>query len=70
MPRSRTKLRPDITLRLNAYKIIRDAVATGVLHGVRRSFKYEEQPSTETLETCVDQEVMLALCEVIEWESN
>lgn len=55
------------TVTLNAYAIIRRAVEEGVAHGWRRAHKYSKTPTKDTARDAIEDEVMLALSEVVEW---
>jgi len=59
------------TLRVNLYEIVSRAVEEGAFHGLRRTWKHRsDEPSEEVLadaQEYVRDEVMAALCEVVEF---
>jgi hypothetical protein len=61
------KVSADTTVRINAYPIIQDAVANGVAYGVRRAYKHTDDPTQEQISTEVENAVMSALCEVLQF---
>ena len=56
-------IKPKVKL----YNIISRAVEEGVAYGVKRSFKYSDTPSQETLEGNIEREVLNSLSEVIDF---
>lgn len=64
-------------MKFKAYDLIQRAVAEGVVYGVNRSYKHtaalrgsNETPDIETLRDNIEQEVMNALSEIIEFSDE
>ena len=57
-------------IRVNVYRVVSDAVEVGALRGVRRAFKHTERPSDEAIAEAVENAVMGALCEVLEFSDE
>lgn len=55
----------DVTMQLDAYRILGDAVERGVALGYRRAHKHADHPDEAMLTDAVYDAVMAALCEVI-----
>ena len=54
----------------DTYKILQMAIEDGVTLGVRRAFKYVEQPDEEALIETVQQEVMNQVCEWFRFDNK
>jgi hypothetical protein len=56
-------------IKLDAYTIIKRAIEEGVAWGVMRSFKQHEHPTEEVLKYNLENEIGIALSEVIDYET-
>ena len=57
-----------VALFLKTYSIIERAVEEGVAYGIRREYKYVDNPTEAVLQENIEREVMNALSEVIDYE--
>lgn len=57
-----------VTLPMNVWKIVSDAVEMGVRMGYRRAYKHVDRPSEEHVVDNVSREVMNSLTEVVDFE--
>lgn len=57
-----------VTLPMNVWKIVSEAVEAGVRIGYRRAYKYVDDPGEEHIVDSVSNEVMNALSEVVDFE--
>jgi hypothetical protein len=57
-----------VQLFLKTYRIIEDAVESGVAYGIRRAYKHTDNPSETALQENIEHAVMNALSEVIDFE--
>jgi len=57
-----------LDLKPNVYEIISRAVEAGARFGVHRAFKHTETPEREAIVAQVEHEIMLALCDVINFD--
>ena len=62
------KIHPHGAIRVNAYRIVNDAVERGAVRGVRRAFKHTPTPGQEQIAQEVEDAVMLELCEVVKFD--
>lgn len=65
-----SKAKPSIKMRFRIYDLISEAVDTGIGFGVNRSFKHSDKPTMEAIKNNVQNEVMLALGNVIDFEKS
>lgn len=65
--RAPKKPRAPVTLKLNTYAILDEAVSRGAKHGVARAFKHDDKPTPEAIAEHVQREVMTALSEVVDF---
>lgn len=56
-----------IRLRVDPYEMVHEAVERGVSFGLLRAFKHAENPPQEEIRESITREVMVALCEVLEF---
>lgn len=56
-------------IRLNLYHILSRAVEEGASTGVRLAFKHTDIPSQEAIIEAVENSIMCALCDVIEFDA-
>ena len=56
------------TVRINAYRVIEDAVERGAAYGVRRARKHDDQPPDWHVASTVADAVMAELSEVLIWD--
>lgn len=61
---------PKTRLTLRTYDILRRAVEEGVAYGYRRAHKYLDAPSEDVVREQIEQAVMNALCEVVDFEGT
>jgi len=61
------KLDINAAVRLNAYRIIEDAVERGVRYGIHRAHKHTENPSEEHLIQEIHRAVMNDLSEILKF---
>ncbi len=47
----------------NTYRVLQEAVETGIAFGLGRSFKHSESPSRDFLHDNLEREIMNAICE-------
>ena len=57
-----------VTVKLDKYKTVSEAVYSGIVLGLARAHKYEKHPSPTAMADAIDHAVMLALCEVIDFD--
>lgn len=55
-------------VKLKAYTVISRAVEEGIAYGWNRSRKYTDKPDAETIKQAIDDAVMLAICEVVNFD--
>ena len=55
-------------LRLRTYEIVSRAVEEGVGYGLKRAYKYSDAPTQGSLQEHIEQAVLNALCEIIEFD--
>lgn len=67
MKQKEPKLDIDFTVRLNAYRIIEDAVERGVRYGIHRAHKHVENPGEEHLIQEIHRAVMNDLGEILKF---
>jgi len=67
---SKKVMKPSIKMRFRIYDLISEAVDTGIEFGVNRSFKHSDNPTMEAIKNNVQNEVMLALGNVIDFEKS
>lgn len=58
------------TVKLNAYKIIDEAIERAVLAGLRRSKKHTDNPSEDHVAQEVHRYVMNELCEILKFDED
>lgn len=58
------------TVGVNLYAIVARAVEEGVSYGIQRAHKYSAAPDRETIADNVEQAVLNALCEVLDFGSD
>lgn len=56
------------TVKVNLFKIVSDAVFEGAQFGVNRAFKHTNKPTLESIVSSVHDEVMNALCDVLQFD--
>ena len=56
-------------IRVDAYRVVSDAVEAGALRGVRRAFKHGT-PTQETIAAEVENAVMSSLCEYLKFPED
>lgn len=56
-----------IKIKIDTYKIVLRAVEEGIRMGWNRSHKYVDNPSSGAIQDSIENEIMLALSEVITW---
>ena len=63
---------PKIRPKINAYAVISESVDSGIAYGLNRADKHASDPLTEAqrerVRYHVEQEVMNALCEVVDFD--
>jgi hypothetical protein len=64
------RLHPRAELKINTYVIISRAVEDGIHRGWNRAFKYAESPSSDTIKSEIEKEVLNSLTEVISWSED
>ncbi len=57
-------------MRPRTYSILERAVEEGALAGYRRAHKHNDNPSAEDIAVAVKDAVMLAICEVFEFDND
>lgn len=57
-------------VRINAYKVIDDAIDRAVRYGYVRSHKYVDDPSEDTVVAEIHRAVMNELCEILQFENE
>jgi hypothetical protein len=67
---SRKKVHFHGAIRVDAYRVVSDAVEAGAMRGVRRAFKHADNPSQETIAQEVENAVMASLCEYLEFPED
>jgi hypothetical protein len=55
-------------LKLKTYEIIERAVEEGISYGLKRAYKYEENPSQDHIATEIENAVMFSLTEIIDFD--
>ena len=60
-------MKPDSSIRINAYAVISRAVEEGLAAGWRRAHKYDDHPSEDAILEAMESAVMGAICEVVEF---
>lgn len=64
---SARKLKVRTAIRVNAYRVVSDAVERGALRGVRRAYKHTDTPTPEYIASEVESAVTLELSEVLDF---
>ena len=59
---------PTVTLKLDTYSLVSDAVELGCGFGVNRAFKHTGSPTREAIIDAVHREVMNYLSNIIKWD--
>ena len=67
---SRKKVHFHGAIRVDAYRVVSDAVEVGALRGVRRAFKHTDKPSQEAIAEEVENAVMSSLCEYLKFHED
>lgn len=67
---SRKKVHFHGAIRVDAYRVVSDAVEVGALRGVRRAFKYADNPSQDVIAEEVENAVMASLCEYLKFPED
>ena len=57
-------------VRLKAYPVIREAISSGIAFGIRRAYKHTDTPGHDVLQEQIEQEIMNALEEVIDFDKS
>jgi len=57
-------------IRVDAYRVVSDAVEAGALRGVRRAFKHTDKPSQEAIAQEVENAVMGSLSEYLKFPED
>ena len=57
-----------VKLKLKSYDIISEAVERGIVFGLNHATKHTDNPTRENLEHHLNNDVMIALSEVIDFE--
>ena len=58
-------------MKVKTYTIVTRAIEEGIAHGYRRAHKHTDAPTPEAIKESIYNEVMNALCEVIEfWDEE
>lgn len=72
MPSADGPNRPGVTggVRIDAYRVIADAVERGVSCGVMRAHKHTDSPDATIIEAKVEEAVMFELCEVLRFDDE
>jgi len=58
----------DATVKINAYRIIDDAVEKAIAYGYKRAYKHTDTPTEQHLLQEIHRAVMNELCEVLKFE--
>jgi len=58
---------PKLTLRLNTYSIVSDAVDAGVQYGYNRAHKHTDTPDADHIKQAIMNAVMSELSDIIDW---
>ena len=56
-----------LSVNINPYQVVSDAVRSGVEFGYKRVFKFNVEPTPSEIKKSIQNEVMIALNEIIEW---
>lgn len=59
---------PKVKLKPKTYNIVTEAVFSGITLGMARAHKHVEHPSHQLIIDEIENNVMLALCEVIDFD--
>jgi Ni,Fe-hydrogenase maturation factor len=57
-------------IRVDLYRIVADAVDTGVAYGTMRAFKHTDTPTHDAIKEEVTAAVMLQLCEALRFDDE
>mgnify|MGYP003332677866 FL=1 len=58
-------------MKVKTYTIVTRAIEEGIAHGYRRAHKHTDAPTPEAIKESIYNEVMNALCDVIEfWDEE
>jgi len=71
MKPKRLPIKVKTTVKLKAYALLSDRLERAVTMGIARARKYSadhDRPSDELLQDHIDNEIALALDELVEWE--
>jgi hypothetical protein len=55
-------------IKVDLYKVIREAVENGIAYGWARAHKHTDAPDEHTIKTAIEDAVMNELCEVITFD--
>lgn len=69
-PNPLRKVRPRATVRIDAYRVIREAVEAGSAYGWRRAFKYTDEPDDDLAIETIATAVMNELAEVLIYDEG
>lgn len=58
------------SVKIDAYKVIDDAVDKGIRYGYHRSYKHVEQPSEDLMIEEIRRAVMNELCEILKFDEE
>lgn len=56
------------SIRIRAYDVISRAVEEGIARGWNRAHKHSDSPSPETIRIAIEEEVMLEISDVVDFE--
>ena len=66
----RRKIRSNLRLDVDVYRLISRAVENGIEVGLRRAHKHTETPDKETIKWQIENEIMNELSEIFIWPSR
>lgn len=58
------------TVRVNAYRVIAEAVEHGVAYGYMRAHKHDDDPEEGHIRMEIERSVMFELCEVLRFDDD
>lgn len=64
------KVQTSSRVRIDTYKIIDDAVESGVRYGFSRAHKHTDSPSKEHVIEEIHRQVMNSLCEILKFDEE
>lgn len=63
-----SNIKIDSQIKIDAYRVLSDAVEIGIVFGLQSAYKYQNTPDTETIKEEIHRSVMNSLCDILQIE--